>query len=114
MRTPAHAALESSPASCAILRAMRRRNPPEPFKPRCEPTWVVVRDRLSRVVEVAPLEPCADLKAALTAARCARIADGWDCEAIGRSAAFFFCTRAGVRHLVSIEARTPPEKGKRW
>ena len=76
--------------------------------------WVVLRDRLSRVVEVAPLETYADPKAALTAAHAARIADGWDCEAIGRSAAFFFCTRDGVRHLVSIEARTPPAVGKRW
>jgi hypothetical protein len=108
------AALESSPTGGGKLCAMRKRNAPEPFKPRREPTWVVVRDRLSRVVQSAPLEPYADLKAALTAARSARIADGWNCEAIGRSAAFFFCTREGVRHLVSIEARTPPEKGKRW
>ena len=56
------------------------------------------------------LEPHADLKAALTAARNARIAQQWECEAMGASAAFFFCTRAGVRYLVSIEARCPPDR----
>ena len=74
----------------------------------------MVRDHLSQVVQITPLAPYADLKAALTAARSARIAGGWECEAIGASAAFFFCTRDGVRHLVSIEARTPPAVGKRW
>ncbi len=60
------------------------------------------------------LEPAADLKAALVDAREARIAQCWDCEAIATTVAFFFCSRDGVRHLVSIEARTPPEIGKRW
>jgi hypothetical protein len=114
MWTHVHAVLESIPTAQAMLCAMRRRNPPEPFKPRRDPTWVVVRDALSQIVEITPLESYADLKAALMAARSARIADGWECEAIGASAAFFFCSRAGVRHLVSIEARPPPAVGKRW
>jgi hypothetical protein len=97
-----------------MLRAMRKHNPPEPFKPRRDPTWVVVRDSLSQVVQITPLEAYADLKAALAGARSARIGDGWECAAIGVSAAFFFCSRAGVRHGVSIEARTPPAVGKRW
>jgi hypothetical protein len=97
-----------------MLRGMRKRNPPEPFKPRRDRTWIVARDALSRVVASTPLEPNADLKAALMAARDARIADGWDCERVGPSVAFFFCTREGVRHQVGIEARTPPAIGKRW
>jgi hypothetical protein len=61
---------------------------------RREPTWVAVRDRLSQVMEVSPLAPYTDLKAALTAERSARIAEGWNCESLGPSVAFFFCTRA--------------------
>jgi len=75
---------------------------------------LVVRDRLSQVVTSTPLEPYADLRAALTAAREARIAQGWECEDIGPCVAFFFCTREGVRHLVNIEARTPQAVGERW
>ncbi len=112
--TRAHGMLESSPRCRAMLRAMRKRNLPEPFKARREPTWVVVRDRFSQVVAMTELKPHADLRAALTAARAARIAQQWECEAIGDSAGFFFCTRDGVRQLVSIEARAPPAVGKRW
>jgi hypothetical protein len=93
---------------------MRRRNRPEPLKSRSQPTWLVVRDRLSQVVESTPLEPLADLRAVLTAAREARIADGWECEDIGPCVAFFFCSRAGVREMVSIEMRPPPAVGKSW
>ena len=112
--THAHGELESSPAVRAMLRSMRRRNRPEPLKPRPQPTWRVVRDRLSQVVESTPLEPYADLRAVLTAAREARIADGWDCEDIGSCVAFFFCSRAGVREMVSIEMRPPPAIGEVW
>ena len=66
-----------------MLRSMRRRSRPEPLKPRREATWLVVRDRLSQVVESTPLEPLVDLRAVLTAAREARIAEGWECEDIG-------------------------------
>jgi hypothetical protein len=72
------------PISIAPLRATRKRNPPEPFKPRRYPTWSVARDALSQVVPSTPLEPYGDLRAALMAARDARIADGWDCESVGR------------------------------
>ena len=112
--TGRHAELESSPPSRAMLRRMRRRSRPEPLKPRSEATWLVVRNRLSQVVESTPLEPYADLRAVLTAAREARIAEGWVCEDIGSCVAFFFCTREGVRHLVNIEARTPQAVGERW
>ena len=97
-----------------MLRTMRKRNRPEPLKPRPARTWVVVRDRFSQVVQITPLEPYADLKAALTAARSARMAEGWECEDVGPCVAFFFCRREDVRHLVSIEVRSPPAVGERW
>jgi hypothetical protein len=97
-----------------MLRPMRKRNRPEPLKPRGEATWLVVRDRLSQVVTSTPLEPYADLRAVLTAAREARIAQGWECEDIGSCVAFFFCRRGGVREMVSIEMRPPPAIGKCW
>ena len=112
--TPAHAVLESSPRSGAMLRPMRKRSRPEPLKPRPQPTWRVVRNRLSQVVESTPLEPLADLRAVLTAAREARIAEGWECEEIGSCVAFFFCTRGGVREMVTIERCPPPAIGKSW
>ena len=62
---------------------MRRRSRPEPLKPTPQPTWRVVRNRLSQVVESTPLEPVADLGAVLTAAREPRIAEAWECEDIG-------------------------------
>lgn len=34
------------------------------------------------------------------------------CAYIGPSVAFFFCSRGGVRQLVSIEARFPPAVGE--
>jgi len=93
---------------------MRRRSRPEPLKPTPQPTWRVVRDRLSQVVESTPLEPLVDLRAVLTAAREARIAEGWECEEIGSCVAFFFCTRGGVREMVTIERCPPPAIGKSW
>jgi len=111
--THARRMLESSPPSRAMLRSMRRRSRPEPLKPRREATWLVVRDRLSQVVESTPLEPLVDLRAVLTAAREARIAEGWECEEIGSCVAFFFCTRGGVREMVIIERCPPPAVGER-
>jgi len=93
---------------------MRKRSPPEPLKPRSEATWLVVRNRLSQVVSSTSLAPNADLKAVLTAAREARIEQHWDCEEIGSCVAFFFCTRGGVREMVSIEMCPPPAIGKSW
>ena len=74
----------------------------------------MVRDRLSQVVTSRSLEPYADLRAALTAAREARMAEGWECEEIGSCVAFFFCTRGGVREMVTIERCPPPAIGKSW
>ena len=113
--TREHVLLESSPYLRAMLCSMRRkRNPPEPFKPTGNSTWLVVRNAHSEVLESTKLEPHADLHSALTAARAARTSSGWQCEAIGQRCRLFFCTRNGVRHLVSIEGREPPPVGKRW
>lgn len=62
---------------------MRRKARPEPLKPSSEPTWLAVRDRLSRVVSGTALTPNADLQAVLMAAREARIEQQWDCGDIG-------------------------------
>lgn len=93
-----------------MLWGMRRRNPPAPFKPRPDPTWLVVRNALNQIVECTRLEPYADLRGALTAARGARVADGWECEGIGELCALFFCRRGDVRELVTIEVREPPSR----
>jgi hypothetical protein len=69
---------------------------------------------LSQVVSSTALAPGADLKAVLTAAREARIAQQWDCEEIGPCVAFFFCRRGGVREMVAIEMRCPPAVGESW
>ena len=69
---------------------------------------------MSQVVTSRSLEPYADLRAALTAAREARMAEGWACEDIGSCVAFFFCTRGGVREMVIIERCPPPAVGERW
>jgi len=91
----------------AMLRAMRRRTVPEPLKPTNAVTWLVVRDSLNHLVESIQLAPGTDLRATLVAARIQRIADGWSADDIGRNVSFFFCTREGERHMVSIEYRQP-------
>ena len=91
-----------------------RRDRPDPLLPTSDPTWLVTRNALSEVVEVTPLEPHADLRTILTAARDQRIAVGWDCEEIGTCLAFFFCRRNGERLFVAIERREPPPVGQGW
>lgn len=93
---------------------MRKRGRHDPLKPITAEAWIVVRNRLSEVVESRHIEPCADLRAILVAARDERIAAGWVAEEIGDRLAFFFCCRAGERLLVSIELRKPAMPGVRW
>jgi hypothetical protein len=69
-----------------------RRHRFDPLQPSIDPTWLVVRDRHGSVLEVTTLEPHADVRARLTAAREARITAGWDCEPIGPACASFFCS----------------------
>jgi hypothetical protein len=68
---------------------------------------LVVRDRMSIVIEQPELAPTTHLRAALTAARNARIAAGWEAEDIGPRCAFFFASRDGECVLVGVE-RIPP------
>jgi hypothetical protein len=88
----------------------RRRSAPDPLAPVNAPTWLVVRNGVGFVLEATELTPGADLRSVLTAAREARIADGWEAQEIGASCAFFFAVRDGVRFMIAIErwlARAP-------
>jgi hypothetical protein len=69
--------------------------------------WLVVRDELSRAVECLALPPLSDLRAVLLDEREARELGGWQVEDVPPAAAFFFCSRAGSRYCVRIEAFAP-------
>lgn len=92
---------------------MRRRGRHDPLQPNASATWLVVRNELSQVVESHEIEPRADLRAILIAARAQRLAEGWVADEIG-DLAFFFCRRANRRLFVSIEMRRPPRPGEQW
>ena len=80
-----------------------RRAVPDPLAPIDAPTWLAVRDECSRLLELTELPPRTDQRAALVAARDARIVDGWQAGDIGPQCAFFFASRAGERVMVCIE-----------
>lgn len=80
-----------------------RRSAPDPLAAIDAPTWLVVRDMCSRLVERTGLPPRADQRAILAAAREARIADGWQADEIGPRCSHFFATRGGERVMVGIE-----------
>lgn len=80
-----------------------RRSAPDPLEPIDAPTWLVVRDMCSQLLESTELPPRADQRAVLVAARGARIARGWRVTNIGPQCAFFFASRAGERVMVGIE-----------
>jgi hypothetical protein len=101
-------ALAEDPGPSGNLGAVvRRRSIPDPLKPLDAPTWLVTRNAWSAVLEASPLAPHTDLRAILNTARQQRIADGWDCEVIGRCCSFFFCKRDGVRVIVNVERHDP-------
>jgi hypothetical protein len=85
----------------------RKRSLRDPLQPVDAPTWLVVRNALSEVVESIPLARRADLRAILNAERDRRIADGWTADVIGPACGSFFCSRDGVRVLVAIEVCDP-------
>jgi len=85
----------------------RRRSEPDPLFVANEPTWLVVQNALSRIIEFTELEPGANLRKILNAARIARIADGWQADEIGRRCSFFFCVKDGVRLEVGIRRIHP-------
>jgi hypothetical protein len=94
---------------CATVARMNRcrRSSYDPLKAIPEPTWLVVRDKCTRVLEAQSLASRADLRAVLTAAREARIAAGWKADPIGRASSSFFCAKDGTRVMVGIERRDP-------
>jgi hypothetical protein len=85
----------------------RRRSAPDPFFPSDQPAWLVVRDQRNFIVESVELAARCDLRAALTAARDVRVAQGWVADSIGGPCAFFFASRASTRVLIAIERRLP-------
>ena len=86
---------------------MRRRTSHDPLKAVNRPTWLVIRNVHSEVVESTQLPPGTDLATALTDARQIRIANGWTTQHIPPHCAFFFCAKDGERLLVGIEVRPP-------
>jgi hypothetical protein len=71
------------------------------------PRWLVVRDRVSRVLEYSPLAPRADLRAALKAKGVALAAEGWKIGDTPRNCSFFFCERDNDRWYVSVDHFEP-------
>jgi hypothetical protein len=71
------------------------------------PRWLVIRDRLSRVLEHWPLGPGADLRGALKAKEAALIAEGWKIGDTPRNCSFFFCERDNERWCVSVDHYEP-------
>lgn len=94
--------------AAVVSPAMRhgRRSPFDSLAPVDQRTWLVVHAEWGAALEVTPLEPGADLRAILTAAREARIAAGWESQPIGRPASFF-CSLDGVRLRIGINRHDP-------
>ncbi len=72
-----------------------------------EPRWLVVRNRLSRVLEFLELRPKADLHAAMEAERARRAADGWTVGDIPHFCSFCFCDRGNERICITVECFEP-------
>jgi hypothetical protein len=111
---PPHAGIQYSNGEFAedggrfsMLWRMRRRGQTDALAPVKAPRWLVVRDRLSRVVGYHALLPHADLRAAMQAERERRQASGWAVGDIPRNSGFFFCERENDRVCVSIECFEP-------
>lgn len=90
-----------------VRHTSRKRQSPDPLARVDGPTWLVVRDRVGRVLESTELVRKTDLRAVLNAAREERVAGGWTAGPIGAVCAFFFASRNGERVLVGIE-HIPP------
>ena len=90
-----------------MLMRMRRRTQTDALAPVNAPRWLVVRDRLSRVVEFRALLPLADLRAAMQSEGERRVAAGWAVDDIPRKCSFFFCALENERVCVSIECFEP-------
>jgi hypothetical protein len=89
----------------------RKRSSHDPLAKVNAPTWLVVRDRVNAVLSSAELAPGTDLRAALMAAREARIDEGWAAEDIGPACGFFFASREATRVRVGVEHTLPRNPG---
>jgi hypothetical protein len=90
-----------------MLISMRRRGQTDALAPVDAARWLVVQDRLSRVVEFRALPPVADLRGAMQAERDRRAAAGWAVDDIPRNCSFFFCALENERVCISIECFEP-------
>ena len=91
-----------------MLISMRRRSQTDALASVNAPRWLVVRDRLSRVVQSDALQPLRGIcRAAMQAERARRAAAGWAVDDIPRKCSFFFCELENERVCVSIEASGP-------
>ena len=85
----------------------RRRSVPDPLARIPYPTWLVVSDMLRNALEVTKIDPDADLRVILNAAREAKTVEGWTCDEIGRCCSFFFAVRDGKRIEIGILRHDP-------
>jgi hypothetical protein len=91
-----------------MLISMRRRSQTDALAPVNAPRWLVVRDRLSRVVQSDALPPLRGIcRAAMQPERARRAAAGWAVDDIPRKCSFFFCELENERVCVSIECFEP-------
>jgi hypothetical protein len=105
---------------------MRRKGESDALNSVNEPRWLVVRDRLSQVVTCQALAPKVDLRAALSAERDRRVAQGWHADVSPRQCALYFCDRgeervcgdrvlrAGVAKSDRVVARVMRADAARW
>jgi hypothetical protein len=71
------------------------------------PRWLVIRDRVSSVVEYWVLDPGTDLREALNAKGAVLASDGWKIGDTPHNCSFFFCDRDNERWCVSVECFEP-------
>lgn len=70
------------------------------------PRYVVLFDLQWKIIECERLEPCADLRAAMTAATQRLTAQGWQAEGLPVFG-FVFLSRDGDRRLLILSERDP-------
>ena len=86
---------------------MKRRSQHDSLAPISEPAFLVERNLSGDLLKSIPIEPNADLRAILTAAREAKMAQGYEVTDIPRLCSFFFYVKDAKKVLVSIERANP-------
>jgi hypothetical protein len=79
-----------------------------------EPRWLVVRYRMSRVLEYRALAAGSDLRAALAAKQAELAAAKWHVDPIQKKCGFFFADRDNDRMCVAIECFEPASSAADW